>query len=154
MAAGSGHGAQAIGMKESEARTDEAAGPAVAETAASGAKTVETALLADPVPETATQPPGAPHGNTEARVAAAKEAATAETSVAATAATTPLANEAEATAGEVAAAAEGSAATPAKAATATTSLSRHSPRVFFLLLNSRSHQKGCKMFPNVKPKML
>jgi hypothetical protein len=88
-------------------------------------------------------------------VAAAKEAATAETSVAAMAATTPLANEAEATAGEVAAAAEGSAATPAKAATATTSLSRHNPRVsFFLLLNSRSHQKGCKMFPNVKPKML
>jgi len=154
MAAGSAHGAPATGMKESAARTDAAAVPAVAETAASGAKTVETALLADPVPETATQPPGALHGNTEARVAAAKEAATAETSVAAMAATTPLANEAEATAGEVAAAAEGSAATPAKAATATTSISRHNPRVFFLLFNSRSHQKGCNMFPNVKPKML
>jgi hypothetical protein len=55
MAAGSGHGAQAIGMKESEARTDEAAVPAVAETAASGAKTVATALLADPVPDTTTR---------------------------------------------------------------------------------------------------
>ncbi len=131
MAAGSGHGAQAIGMKESEARTDEAAGPAVAETAASGAKTVVTALLADPVPDTTTQPPVAPHGNTGARVAAAKEAATAETSVAAMAATIPLANEAEATAGEVAAAAEGSAATPAKAATATISPPRYNPRVFF-----------------------
>ena len=121
-------------MKESAARTDAAAVPAVAETAASGAKTVETTLLADPVPETAIQPPGAPHGNTEARVAAAKEAATAataETAVAAMAATTPLANEAEATAGEVAVAAEGPAATPAKAAIAIISPPCHNPRVFF-----------------------
>ena len=150
MAAGSAHGAPATGMKESAARTDAAAVPAVAETAASGAKTVETALLADPVPETATQPPGAPHGNTEARVAAAKEAATAETSVAATAATTPLANEAEATAGEVAGAADGSAVTPAEAVTAITShlLTRFSPKIFeclFISHNSRSHHICRKM---------
>ena len=136
-------------MKESAARTDAAAVPAVAETAVSGATTAGTALPADPVPETATQLPGAPRGNTEARVAAAKEAATAETSVAATAAMTPQANEAEATAGEVAAAADGSAVTPAEAVTAITShlLTRFSPNIFecFYFHKSRSHQICRKM---------
>ncbi len=149
-------------MKESAARTAAAAVPAVAETVVSGATTAGTALPADPVPETAILPPGAPRGNTEAEakaaVAAAKEAATVETPVEATAAMTPQANEAGATAGEVAAAADGSAATPAEAATAITShlLTRCSPNIFefFLFHNSRSHQNMSQDVPKSKPSML
>ncbi len=127
-------------MKESAARTDAAAVPAVpaaAETVDSGTTRVGTEAPGDPVPDMvlARPLPGALRGNPEAKAAAAAAkvaameaateaatAATAETTAAATAAIKLQANVAEATAGEVAAA-DSSAATPAEVATASTSLS-------------------------------